>query len=229
MTATGATWRNWGRTESVRPGACRAPGQPPTPCSARWPSAARSRAAGQAGRRRAQLHGHRRGAGRAARPHRPVAACIDARCRDGRVTLGAGTHLHQLPALLAPYGLALRTWATSTAQTIAGATSTGHARHGRGFGGLATQIVGAHLVTGTGELAHASARPSNSELLPAARLGLGALGVIVDVTLQLVPRVRAARGREARAARRRARRLAGARARPPTTSSSTGSRTPRPR
>jgi L-gulono-1,4-lactone dehydrogenase len=42
-------------------------------------------------------------------------------------------------------------------------------------------------VTGTGELMMVS-EAERSELLPAVRLGLGALGVLVEVTLQLVPR-----------------------------------------
>jgi len=72
-------------------------------------------------------------------------------------------------------------------QTIAGATSTGTHGTGLGFGGLATQIVAAKLVTGAGELLTVS-ETERPELLPAVRLGLGALGVLVEVTLQLVPR-----------------------------------------
>lgn len=103
-----------------------------------------------------------------------------------RVTLGAGTHLYQLPALLGPLGLALTNMGDIDRQTIAGATSTG--THGTGalFGGLATQIIAATLVTATGELLHVS-ETEHAELLPAVRLGLGALGVLVDLTIQCVP------------------------------------------
>jgi FAD-linked oxidoreductase len=71
-------------------------------------------------------------------------------------------------------------------QSISGATSTGTHGTGSSFGGLATQIVGLTLVTGTGELLRID-ETENAELLPAARLGLGALGVIVDLTIQCVP------------------------------------------
>ena len=73
---------------------------------------------------------------------------------------------------------------TKDVQTLAGAISTG--THGTGvtFGGLSTQVVGLTLVSGTGELVHID---ENSELLPAARVGLGALGIIVEATLQCVP------------------------------------------
>jgi FAD-linked oxidoreductase len=116
-----------------------------------------------------------------------VSGVIDADVATGRVTLGAGTRLHELPRMLAPYGLALANMGDIDRQTISGATSTGTHGTGLGFGGLATQIVAARLVTGTGELITVS-ETERPELLPAVRLGLGALGVLVDVTLQLVPR-----------------------------------------
>lgn len=112
---------------------------------------------------------------------------IDADVATGRVTLAAGTRLHELPALLAPYGLAMPNLGDVDRQSIAGATSTGTHGTGLGFGGLATQIVAAKLVTGIGELLTVS-ETEHPELLPAVRLGLGALGVLVEVTLQLVPR-----------------------------------------
>ena len=116
-----------------------------------------------------------------------LSGVIDADVATGRVTLAAGTRLHQLPALLAPYGLALPNMGDIDRQTIAGATSTGTHGTGLGFGGLATQIVAAKLVTGAGELLTVS-ETERPELLPAVRVGLGALGVLVEVTLQLVPR-----------------------------------------
>jgi len=116
-----------------------------------------------------------------------LSGVVDAEVATGRVTLGAGTPLHELPRLLAPYGLALPNMGDIDRQTIAGATSTGTHGTGLGFGGLATQIVAAKLVTGTGELLTVS-ETERAELLPAVRLGLGALGVLVELTLQLVPR-----------------------------------------
>jgi len=106
---------------------------------------------------------------------------------DGtRVTLGAGTNLYQLPALLDPLGLALTNMGDIDRQTIAGATSTGTHGTGAAFGGLATQIVALTLVTAAGEVLRVS-ETENAELLPAARLGLGALGIVVDITIECVP------------------------------------------
>jgi FAD-linked oxidoreductase len=102
-----------------------------------------------------------------------------------RVRVAAGTRLFALGPLLAEHGLALQNMGDIDRQSIAGATSTG--THGTGirFGGLATQITAATLVTGTGEVLRVS-ETERPELLPAVRLGLGALGILVEVELQCV-------------------------------------------
>jgi len=106
---------------------------------------------------------------------------------DGNlVTIGAGTNLYQLPALLAPHGLALTNMGDIDRQTIAGAVSTGTHGTGAAFGGLATQIRALTMVTADGAVLKIS-ETVNADLLPAAKLGLGALGVLVDVTIETVP------------------------------------------
>jgi len=112
---------------------------------------------------------------------------IDVDLERGRVTLWAGTHLWELPGILNPLGLALENMGDIDRQTIAGAVSTGTHGTGLRLGGLATTVVGATLVTGTGEVLSVD-ETRNAELLPAVALGLGALGVLVSVTLQCVPR-----------------------------------------
>lgn len=111
---------------------------------------------------------------------------VSADTASGQVTLWAGTHLWELPAILAPLGLALENMGDVDRQTITGATQTGTHGTGRALGGLATRIVAATLVTGTGEVLRVSAT-ERPELLPAVALGLGALGVLVTVTIQCVP------------------------------------------
>jgi L-gulono-1,4-lactone dehydrogenase len=185
VTATGATWRNWARTESVRPLRVERPATPGAVQRAVL-------AAEASGLRIKPVGSSHSFTGIAVAPGvqldlADLSGVIDADVATGRVTLGAGTALHDLPGLLAPYGLALPNMGDIDRQTIAGATSTGTHGTGLGFGGLATQIVGARLVTGTGELLAVS-ETERAELLPAVRLGLGALGVLVEVTLQLVPR-----------------------------------------
>lgn len=105
----------------------------------------------------------------------------------GRVTLFAGTRLWELPGLLGPLGLALENMGDIDRQTVAGALSTGTHGTGLAFGALATRVVGAVMVTGTGDILEIN-EDHHAELLPAVALGLGALGVLVTVTLQCVPR-----------------------------------------
>lgn len=112
---------------------------------------------------------------------------VDADLGTGQVTLWAGTHLYELPGLLGPLGLALANMGDIDRQTISGAISTGTHGTGSAFGGLATQVVGATLVTGTGETLTVVRDGENAELLPAIALGLGALGILVTVTIQCVP------------------------------------------
>ena len=103
-----------------------------------------------------------------------------------RVTLRAGTRLHDIPRLLEPFGLAMPNLGDIDRQSVAGAISTGTHGTGIGFGGIATQVVGVTMVTADGELLTSDAE-QEPELLPALALGLGALGILVEVTLQCVP------------------------------------------
>ena len=106
--------------------------------------------------------------------------------RSGLVTVRSGTTLRALNAALAELGLALANLGDIDAQTIAGALATGTHGTGARLGGLATQIEALDLVLADGSLAtcSASARP---DLFAAARVGLGALGVVSAVTLRCVP------------------------------------------
>jgi FAD-linked oxidoreductase len=105
---------------------------------------------------------------------------------DGLVTVGAGTPLHRLNADLVRRGWSLTNLGDIDRQTIAGALATGTHGTGARFGGLATQVRGLQLVTPAGEVIDCDAvrRP---EVFTAARIGLGALGVVTAVTLQAVP------------------------------------------
>lgn len=103
-----------------------------------------------------------------------------------RVTIGAGTNLYQLPALLGEHGLAMENLGDIDRQTISGATSTGTHGTGGKFRGISAQIVGATLVTADGSILKVGEN-ENADLLPAVRLGLGALGILVDLTIQCVP------------------------------------------
>ncbi|WP_216212538.1 D-arabinono-1,4-lactone oxidase [Amycolatopsis aidingensis] len=114
------------------------------------------------------------------------AGIASADLETGLVTVRSGTTLRRLNAELDALGLAMTNLGDIDAQTIAGAVSTGTHGTGARFGGLATQIAALELVLADGTVVSCSAdrRP---ELFAAARVGLGALGVISSVTLRCEP------------------------------------------
>ncbi|MEU8530712.1 MULTISPECIES: D-arabinono-1,4-lactone oxidase [Streptomyces] len=109
---------------------------------------------------------------------------IDA--ETGLVTVEAGMPLWKLNPLLAAHGLALENMGDIDRQTVSGAISTGTHGSGVRFGGIATQVRALELVLADGSVATCSPT-ERPELFAAARVGLGALGVLTRVTLQCVP------------------------------------------
>ncbi len=106
--------------------------------------------------------------------------------RDGLATVRAGTTLRELNAALDAHGLAMTNMGDIDAQTISGAISTGTHGTGANYGGMATQVVGLELVLADGSLV-ACSPDERPDLFAAARIGLGALGVISTVTLRCEP------------------------------------------
>jgi L-gulonolactone oxidase len=101
------------------------------------------------------------------------------------VTVPAGMRLVELVEVLAAHGLALANLGDINQQTISGAISTGTHGTGAGFGCLSTFVEALTLVAGTGEVIRCSAT-EHPDVFAAARVGLGALGVITEVTLRCV-------------------------------------------
>lgn len=114
---------------------------------------------------------------------------------DGWVTAAAGTPLGALNEELDRMGLALANMGDITAQTLAGAIQTGTHGTGREAGGLADQVLGLELVLADGEVVTVSGGGtgrirdgvSERDLFDAARVGLGALGVVTAVTFRVEP------------------------------------------
>jgi L-gulono-1,4-lactone dehydrogenase len=105
---------------------------------------------------------------------------------SGLVTVRSGTTIRDLNAALDALGLAMPNLGDIDAQTIAGAISTGTHGTGAGIGGLATFTEAVELVLADGSVVSCSAS-SRPDLFAAARVGLGALGVLSTVTLRCVP------------------------------------------
>jgi L-gulono-1,4-lactone dehydrogenase len=102
------------------------------------------------------------------------------------VTALAGTQLKILNVHLERLGLSLHNMGDIAEQTLAGAVSTG--THGTGgvAAGLAAQLAGLELVTGTGDVVTATPE-ENPDVFDLARVGLGALGILASLTFKVEP------------------------------------------
>jgi len=128
----------------------------------------------------------------------------------GLVTVEAGCPLRVLNAELLARGLSLANMGDIQVQTVAGAIQTGTHGTGRDVGGMAAQVAGLELVLADGAIVTCSAdSPDGSPpgsagsaepaagspasagpppgLFDAARVGLGALGILTAVTFRVVP------------------------------------------
>lgn len=103
-----------------------------------------------------------------------------------RVSVGSGTPLHVLNEQLHHLGLSLHNMGDIAAQTVAGALSTGTHGAGGRWASLSAQVTALELVTGDGSVRTVSAEQDRA-LFDAARVGLGALGIITAVTFRVEP------------------------------------------
>lgn len=108
---------------------------------------------------------------------------LDADPATGLARVQAGIALRALGEQLARRGLALENQGDIDAQTLAGALATGTHGTGTRFGNLSSRVAAMRLVTGTGAVVELD----GGDELRAARVGLGALGVVTEVTLRCVP------------------------------------------
>jgi FAD/FMN-containing dehydrogenase len=115
-----------------------------------------------------------------------VASADGASCH---ATIRAGSKIAALGDTLREHGLALANQGDVDVQALAGALSTGTHGTGRALGSLSSQVMALRLVTGDGSVV-ACDEQSDPDLLEAARVSLGALGVLSTATLRLVPAYR---------------------------------------
>lgn len=115
-----------------------------------------------------------------------LSGLVDVDAATSRVTVRAGTPLHVLNSGLAARGLAMANLGDIDRQTISGALATGTHGTGTRFPGLAAAVVGTRIVLADGRIVDCDA-DHEPDLFEASRIGLGALGIIVELTLQCVP------------------------------------------
>ncbi|MER6779377.1 MULTISPECIES: D-arabinono-1,4-lactone oxidase [unclassified Streptomyces] len=107
----------------------------------------------------------------------------------GTVTVAAGTVLKDLNVALAREGLSLTNMGDIMEQTVSGATGTGTHGTGRDSASIAAQIRGLELVTADGRLLNCSEKGDDEEraVFAAARIGIGALGIVTAITFAVEP------------------------------------------
>ncbi|HLM48933.1 MAG TPA: D-arabinono-1,4-lactone oxidase [Solirubrobacteraceae bacterium] len=111
---------------------------------------------------------------------------LDVDPAGGRVRVEAGITLAELSARLALHGLALENLGDVNIQTVAGAAATGTHGTGGRLGNLSSLIEEVELVLADGSDLRCSAS-EDPDAWRAARVSLGALGVVVAMTLRCVP------------------------------------------
>jgi len=102
------------------------------------------------------------------------------------VTAWAGTRLQALARALDAEGLALRNQPDVDVQTLAGAIATGTHGTGATLPALHDDVVGVRLITPQGEVMDWQAG-RDDEALAAARVSLGSLGLMTQITFRVVP------------------------------------------
>jgi L-gulonolactone oxidase len=111
---------------------------------------------------------------------------LDADRASGLVKVQAGITIRELSGELDRHGLAMENLGDIDVQSIAGAIST--ATHGTGarLGNISSQVAELKLVLANGSTLVCS-EDREPDVFRAARVGLGSLGAIAEVTLRCVP------------------------------------------
>lgn len=112
-----------------------------------------------------------------------LSGLIDTNDESKQATLWAGTRLGDIGEPLANKGQALLNMPDIDEQTLAG--SLGTATHGTGasLGCMSSFVTSLEMVTANGDTVSCS-KDKNSDLFNAARVGLGALGIVTKVGMQ---------------------------------------------
>jgi FAD-linked oxidoreductase len=177
-------WRNWAGDQICRPATIETPGT-------REELIDVVGRAGEAGRTvRAAASGH--SFGDIALTDGVLVRCerlnrvLDADTDSGLVKVEGGIILGELNRRIDDLGRAFENLGDIDRQTLAGSISTGTHGTGRAFRSVSAQVEAVELVLADGSVREISAA-SDPHAIEAARIGLGALGLIYAVTVRTVP------------------------------------------
>lgn len=113
-----------------------------------------------------------------------ISGIVDIDQASAQVRIKAGTTISAIGEPLWDAGLSLKNQGAIDLQTIAGAISTSTHGSGLQLTSLSGSVVGAELITASGELERIG---PDDPRLPALRASMGMLGILVSVDLQLEP------------------------------------------
>lgn len=105
--------------------------------------------------------------------------------KSGLFKVEGGIVLRELNRILSDHGVAFENLGDIDRQSVAGSIATGTHGTGERFQNVSAQIAGLELVAPDGSLVEVT--EADEDLLRAARVSLGSLGVIYSVTLRTVP------------------------------------------
>jgi xylitol oxidase len=111
-------------------------------------------------------------------------AGIDVDLEAGTVSLGGGVRYGELVEVLGDAGAALHNLASLPHISVAGAVATATHGSGVGNGNLATAVAAMEIVTSSGEVVRVSRGDADFDGMV---VGLGALGVVTRLTLDIEP------------------------------------------
>ncbi|MGZ5376311.1 MAG: D-arabinono-1,4-lactone oxidase [Solirubrobacterales bacterium] len=110
---------------------------------------------------------------------------LEVDAESGRATVGAGIGLREMNERLYEHGRAMENLGDIDKQAAAGAIATATHGTGSGFRNISSQVEAVELVSGEGEQVRID--DSDPEALAAARVNLGALGILTAITFRTVP------------------------------------------
>lgn len=117
-----------------------------------------------------------------------LSGLIDVDREHARARVRPGTGLRELGEKLAEHNLAMQNLGDVDYQSIAGAIGTGTHGSGSTLGNLSSTLIGGTLINGSGEevaFGVDADRGEDDDLLRAAQVSLGSLGIMTSLTLQV--------------------------------------------
>ncbi|RAH79625.1 FAD/FMN-containing dehydrogenase [Aspergillus japonicus CBS 114.51] len=105
---------------------------------------------------------------------------------NNTVTFGAGWDLIDLIPALRDEGLEVHNLGSEMVQNYIGAVTTGTHGTGKQNQNLATQILGLRVLDAQGNI-HSMDKSTSPDLIKAFSIGIGALGIVVEATIQVEP------------------------------------------